>query len=124
MGHVGYGPMTRDGNIERMNRMVEEVLRAHTGPIPMEWDDHMSMVEFAINNSQHSSTKYTPFFMNYGQHPLTRLKLEMIKESKLPNAYKITSDMRNILQEARANCEASQDIMKFYADKHRQEEAY
>jgi hypothetical protein len=90
----------------------------------MEWDDHLSMVEFAINNSHHSSTKYTPFFMNYGQHPLTPLALEVIKESKLPTAYKFTCDMRNILQEAKANLEAAQDRMKSYADKHRQEKSY
>jgi hypothetical protein len=31
------------------------------------------MVEFAINNSKHSSTRLTPFFMNFGRHALTPL---------------------------------------------------
>ena len=120
---TSFHPQT-DGNTERVNRMVEQILRAHVGPRPTEWDDHLSMVEFAINNSHHSSTKYTPFFMNYGQHPLTPLTLQVIKENKVPAAYKFTSDMRHILQEAKANLEAAQDRMKAYADKHRQEKRY
>ena len=62
--------------------------------------------------------------MNYGQHPLTPLALEVIKDSKLPTAYKLTCDMRNILQEAKANIEAAQDRIKSYVDKHRQEKSY
>ena len=60
-----------DGSTERVNRMVEQVLRVHTQQRQDKWQANLSMVEFAINNSTHTSVKYTPFYLNYGQHPIT-----------------------------------------------------
>ena len=35
-----------------------------------EWDTYLGMMEFAINNAQHFSTGYTPFYLNYSHHPI------------------------------------------------------
>ena len=32
-------------------------------------DEHIDEFTFAINNAVHESTKFTPFFLNYGRHP-------------------------------------------------------
>lgn len=60
-----------DGQTERANRVMEEVLRHYVGADQTNWDRYLPLCEFAINNSwnQNESTKSTPFYLNYGRHP-------------------------------------------------------
>jgi len=60
-----------DGQIERMNRYVETILRGFVNPAQDYWDTLLPLVEFAINNSYQASIKNSPFFLNYGRHPTT-----------------------------------------------------
>ena len=57
-----------DGQTERANRVVEDVLRSFAQSFTS-WSSFLPMVEFAINNAVHASTGHTPFFINYGRHP-------------------------------------------------------
>jgi len=41
---------------------------------------HLALARFAYNNSEHSSTKTTPFFANYGYHPRCSIKLQSSSE--------------------------------------------
>ena len=50
-----------DGQTERANRVVADVLR--TVATPKEWSKQLPFVEFAINNSVHASTGETPFIL-------------------------------------------------------------
>jgi transposase InsO family protein len=50
-----------DGQTERANRTLEEMLQAYVSPYQDDWDKSLSVVEFAYNNSEHASTKFTPF---------------------------------------------------------------
>ena len=45
-----YHPET-DGQTERMNRLLEDILRNYVSPTQRNWDEMLPMVEFAINNS-------------------------------------------------------------------------
>lgn len=58
-----------DGQTERVNRVLEEVLRAYAHQFHTNWSEHLAMAEFAINNSVHSSTECTPFYVNGLRHP-------------------------------------------------------
>ena len=58
-----------DGQTERANRVVADVLR--TIATPKEWSKHSPFVEFAIYNSVHASTGETPFYVNGLRHPWT-----------------------------------------------------
>ena len=58
-----------DGQTERANRVVADVLR--TIATPKEWSKQLPFVEFAINNSVHASTGETPFYINGLRHPRT-----------------------------------------------------
>ena len=58
-----------DGQTERMNRVMEDVLRCYASTDEDSWDVQLPMVEFAINNSPAESTHQTPFVLNYGVHP-------------------------------------------------------
>ena len=63
-----YHPQT-DGQTERMNRTLEEILRAFVNREIDDWDLHLVTAEIAINNSVQESTGFTPFYLNSGRHP-------------------------------------------------------
>jgi hypothetical protein len=113
-----------DGSTERVNRMVEQVLRTHTQQRQETWQENLSMVEFAINNAAHTSVKYTPFYLNYGQHPVTPIMHDMMRHGNVPTALKFTTDMQKVVQEAKANLSAARDRMKSYADNNRVERQF
>lgn len=72
---TAYHPQT-DGQTERANRTVEQMLRAYISPHHDDWDKHLAAVEFAYNNSEQASTGMTPFYLNYGRHPETPLSIQ------------------------------------------------
>ena len=63
---TAYHPQT-DGQTERANRTLEEMLRARINFKQTDWDDHLAAAELAINNAQQASTGFSPFHLNYGQ---------------------------------------------------------
>jgi hypothetical protein len=60
---TAYHPQT-DGQTERANRTIEEMLRSYVSTNQTDWDEHVSMLELAYNNSTQASTQFSPFFMN------------------------------------------------------------
>ena len=67
---TAFHPQT-DGQTERANFTLEDMLRAYTAYKQNDWDEYLSAAEFACNDSKNNSTHMSPFFLNYGQHPLT-----------------------------------------------------
>ena len=67
---TSYHPQT-GGQTEVMNRTLEDYLRAFTQDGQDRWDEMLTMVEFAMNNTVNTSTSETPFYLNYGKHPVT-----------------------------------------------------
>ncbi|GJP64605.1 hypothetical protein CLOP_g21580, partial [Closterium sp. NIES-67] len=68
-----YHPQT-DGQTERLNQIVEQLLRAACKDEISKWDLHLPVIEFAYNNATHAATGQTPFFLCYGRHPVTAQK--------------------------------------------------
>ena len=62
-----------DGQTERVNRVLEEILRGYVQSFT-DWNDFLPVVEFAINISVHASTMHTPFFANGLRHLRLPLK--------------------------------------------------
>ncbi|GJP47856.1 hypothetical protein CLOM_g7034 [Closterium sp. NIES-68] len=60
-----------DGQTERLNQIVEQLLRAACKDDIFKWDLHLPVLEFAYNNATHAATGKTSFFLCYGRHPLT-----------------------------------------------------
>jgi hypothetical protein len=65
---TAYHPET-DGQTERTNMVMEDVLRCYANANQYEWDTFLPMAEFAMNNAPSETTKFTPFLLNYGVHP-------------------------------------------------------
>jgi transposase InsO family protein len=76
-----YHPQT-DGQTERVNQILEDMLRACAIDYDKNWDKYLSVVEFAYNNNYQSNLKMAPFkpYMEEGvEHPSTGLSLEKEK---------------------------------------------
>eukprot|EP00798_Chlamydomonas_sp_ICE-L_P029835 gene29835-biopygen11557 len=80
---TAFHPQT-DGQTERMNRVIEDMIRHHVGPYHDDWDQSLALVDFAINNSWQESIQNTPFRAYLGYDPRTPMAAEV--DSKCPAA--------------------------------------
>ncbi|KAE8902055.1 hypothetical protein PF003_g14177 [Phytophthora fragariae] len=60
-----------DGQTERVNRVLEDILCSVCAAEPTKWSVLLPQVEFALNNAVHSTTGFTPFYVNGLRHPRT-----------------------------------------------------
>ncbi|KAJ9513012.1 hypothetical protein QJQ45_029213 [Haematococcus lacustris] len=120
-----YHPQT-DGQTERANRTVEDMLRPYVNDHKTDWDQHLAAVEFAYNSSEHVGTGFTPFYLNYGQHPTTPSALLLPPPTLVPSqaAEDFVTSMRNNLTAARSALQRSIDTQKLHADQHRRHEEF
>jgi hypothetical protein len=65
---TAFHPQT-DGQTERANRTLEDMLRAFTSYRQNDWDLQLSAAEFACNNAPNASTGMTPFLTCHGRNP-------------------------------------------------------
>jgi len=65
-----YHPQT-DGQTERTQRTIEQILRGFIHAQHHDWLHVLPLVEFCYNNSVHSATKFSPFEALYGFNPIS-----------------------------------------------------
>jgi hypothetical protein len=56
-----------DGQTERVNRTLIELLRSMVDESQSDWDDHLSSCEIAYNTSVHAGTQHSPYYLNHGE---------------------------------------------------------
>ena len=117
-----YHPET-DGQTERTNRIIVDMMRHYISPMQDDWDEHLTAIEFAINNAFQQSIGTTPFRITYGQNPLTPVSLRIPKVEN-PEALKVTETLQERLQTAKKCLEAAQQRQKAYADQNRRPMEY
>jgi Reverse transcriptase (RNA-dependent DNA polymerase)/RNase H-like domain found in reverse transcriptase/Integrase zinc binding domain/Chromo (CHRromatin Organisation MOdifier) domain len=115
---TAYHPQT-DGQTERYNRVLEEMLRHYIAPTLNDWDKHLCLAEFAINNSWQASIQTTPFFLNCGQHPLTPASIDV--DSSMPAAQDFIETMTENLNRAKMCMRQAQHRDAHYANKSRKD---
>ncbi|KAJ9534604.1 hypothetical protein QJQ45_002896 [Haematococcus lacustris] len=108
-----YHPET-DGQTERANRIIEEMLRHYVDENHSDWADHLPWVEFAINNSWHETVRNSPFFLNYGQHPLTPAVMDLPR--KVPKAAEFVEGIEKAVRKAKHCWRVAQQRMKALVD--------
>jgi hypothetical protein len=69
-----------DGQIERVNQIIEDMLHACALSDGPKWDHHLPLVEFSYNNSYQESIKMSPFEALYGRPCHTLLSWSEIGE--------------------------------------------
>lgn len=119
---TAYHPQT-DGQTERANRTLEEMLRAYVNYRQDDWDDYLISAEIACNNSVNISTGYSPFYLQYGCHPHFPMQaaVESISQSNNETANQQIVNMNEALERAKENLLAAQERQKKYADERRRE---
>jgi hypothetical protein len=134
-----------DGQTERMNRVVEEFLRHYVNHKCDNWEELLPWAEFSINNAQQESTKYTPFFLNYGRHPRHPLENSVIsgmrkqapsvghraqsnpeqsKGQATPSVGDYVANVQEHLRIAKANLQRAQDRQKSHANRKRRDDSF
>ncbi|KAJ9531304.1 hypothetical protein QJQ45_006755 [Haematococcus lacustris] len=116
-----YHPQT-DGQTERMNRVIEEMLRHYIRPDQKDWAEHLPLVEFAINNAKQESTRCTPFYLNYGYHPRVAELLDL--PQRVPQAHEFVANARQAVEQARQCLARAQKRMKAYQDTKRRDAVF
>ena len=80
---TAYHPQS-DGQTERMNRVLEDMLRHFVNRHHNDWDQYLATAEFAINNAENVSVQNTPFMLNYGRHPYVPANMtEHLRDAKM-----------------------------------------
>jgi hypothetical protein len=69
---LAYHPQT-DGQTERTNQVVEDMLRACALKYGKSWDKSLPYAEFSYNNSYQASLMMSPFEVLYGRKCRTPL---------------------------------------------------
>lgn len=122
---TAYHPQT-DGQTERSNRTVEEILRSVVNANADDWDQHLTAVEIALNSSKQSSTNHTPYQLSYGQDirlPLD-IAVQAADQSAVPGSVEFMQRWRRDMEVAREHMQKAQERQKRQADKHRRHVTY
>ena len=112
-----------DGQTERANRTLEEGLRAYVSINHDDWDIHLPILEFAVNNSPSASTGETPFMLNYGQNPLLPVDL-MNPASQVEETQRLLESMKERIINAKNHLIKSQERQSQYANEKRRDFAF
>jgi hypothetical protein len=123
---TAYHPQT-DGQTERANRTIEDMLRAYVEKRQTDWDEHLTAIEIAYNNSKQASTGFSPFFLNSGQHPILPLA-SLFSTSSMNSsptnaaAESMIENLISSLSEAEDNLQRAQARQQEQVNRHRQEQ--
>ncbi|KAI3780519.1 hypothetical protein L2E82_10501 [Cichorium intybus] len=111
---TAYHPQT-DGQSEGTMQTVEDMLRSCAIDFGGNWDEHLPLVEFAYNNSYHSSIGMPPFEALYRRKCITPLCWLEAGETKLtgPEIVSITNKKIGVIQ---ANMKAVQNRQRSYSN--------
>jgi RNase H-like domain found in reverse transcriptase/Reverse transcriptase (RNA-dependent DNA polymerase)/Integrase zinc binding domain/Chromo (CHRromatin Organisation MOdifier) domain/gag-polyprotein putative aspartyl protease len=96
---TAFHPQT-DGQTERMNRTLEDMLRAFVGYKQNDWDKYLAAAEFAYNSAPNASTGMSPFKLNYGSEPLMPTTLLKKPPDKIPALTEFIEEINNLTRAA------------------------
>jgi hypothetical protein len=115
---TSYHPQSQ-GQVERVNQILEDMLRACVISFGMKWEDCLPWAEFSYNNSFQASLGMAPFQFLYGRKCRTPLYWSGAHERNHfgPDVVKEAEEQVQIIRE---NLKIAQDRQKKYYDaKHR-----
>jgi hypothetical protein len=114
---TAYHPQT-DGQTERTNQVLEDLLRARALQHGGSWDNSLPYAEFSYNNSYQASLKMSPFEALYGRKCRTPLYWDQTGERQFfgPELIQEAKEQVRIIRE---NLRIAQTRQKSYADNRR-----
>ena len=104
------------------------MLRAFVDTEQQNWDELLCAAEFAYNNSLHSSSQFTPFYLNTGRHPRTPATLlsdvPLPAASRSPDADSFVAALRRAWGNAKQNLDRAKAVQTAHANLHRKEHTF
>jgi len=114
-----YHPQT-DGQTERVNQIMEDMLRTCVLTYSKDWEQNLPYTEFSYNNSYQASLGMSPFEALYGRKCRTPLMWSEVGERSLVGPALIKEAEKRVAR-IREKLKAAQSRQKRYADKKRRE---
>ena len=119
---TSFHPQT-DGQTERANRTIEDMLRSYTNAVQDDWCDYLPLVEMAYNKSIQASTGFSPYYLNTGNDfptVLTRA-IERVGEISSEAVAEKVRRWNDALEQAKKHIAQAQARQKQSADEHRRD---
>ena len=117
---TAFHPQT-DGQTERVNQTLEQYLRMFCSYEQNDWADLLATAEFTYNNTDHSSTNYSPFYANTGYHPLHPSSIINITESQAPSVTERLEQLQALHSTLKSNMQEAQERYTKYYNAKRQD---
>lgn len=110
-----------NGQVERVNRVITAMLSKMTEPINHDnWSKMLEQIEFALNNSLHSSTRQTASQLLFGIEQKGKI-VDFMTEFLQEKYVEITKDLKKIRTEASTAIQKSQEKnSKYFLEKNKQ----
>ncbi|KAH7277040.1 hypothetical protein KP509_39G031400 [Ceratopteris richardii] len=109
-----------DGQTEKVNQILEDILRAYVTSKQTDWEDYLPLAEFAYNSAKNSSTEFSPFMLMYSFQPRSPYAVGL-QSKQVQAAQEFLQDMNFKLKLAKENLKKAQDRAKAYADPKRRD---
>ena len=106
-----------DGQTERVNQILEQYLRCFVNDRQDNWPDYLALAEFAINNTKQDSIQATPFYANYGRHPIFDPNLPT--STSVPAVDEHITQLQNVHADIKATLRDAIKRAKLNANEHR-----
>ena len=116
---TAFHPQT-DGQSERTIQTLEDMLRACVMEFKGSWDNYLALIEFAYNNSYHSSIGMAPYEALYGRKCRTPVCWDEVGERRLIGL-EIVQDTTEKVNMIRERLKIANDRQKSYADNRRRD---
>ncbi|KAL0540334.1 hypothetical protein IC582_024569 [Cucumis melo] len=116
---TAFHPQT-DGQTERLNQVLEDMLRACALEFPGSWDSHLHLMEFAYNNSYQATIGMAPFEALYGRCCRSPVCWGEVGEQRLMGP-ELVQSTNEAIQKIRSRILTAQSRQKSYADVRRKD---
>ncbi len=115
---TAFHPQT-DGQTEQVNQEIEKYLCIFVNHLQTNWAEWLSLTAFAHNNRIHSSTRKSPFEVNYGYNPTILPSAKPAVPFRTPASTIFVSKMQEIHAATKHSLEKATLQMKTQYDKKR-----
>jgi len=119
---TAYHPET-NGQTKRVNQVLEDMLRMYVMDNQTQWERCLPLVEFAYNNSYHSSIGMPPYQALYGRPCRTPLSWEKLEDRVIVGP-ELVQEMEEQVKQVRQRLKEAHDRQKSYVDSHRIDRSY
>ena len=127
---TAFRPQT-DGQIERVNLVLQEYLQNYVNADQTDWANHISVAEFSYSNTKHSGTGFSQFMVVSGTEPLSLIDLTLqgtlVKdgdEGEVVETKLFLEERKQILELAKETLRRAQKRYKKQGNKNRRQVSF